>query len=133
MYLPYKDDKPERAAKIRSEACSDNFRHPKLNEYLAGRLCLVGTLKRKERGGSVATAIAVIGLAHQPECLPPRHNDKSGTLGKMEVSPFFKFPRKSFLRFFGAEFYKKHSRRFSTKTWEIAFSDEKDIYLNKYF
>ena len=28
MYLPYKDDKPERAAKIRSEACSDNFRHP---------------------------------------------------------------------------------------------------------
>ena len=28
MYLPYKDDKHERAAKTRSEACSDNFRHP---------------------------------------------------------------------------------------------------------
>ena len=30
MYLPYKDDKHERAAMTRSEACSDNFRHPKL-------------------------------------------------------------------------------------------------------
>ena len=29
MYLPYKDDKHERAAKTRSEACSDNFRHPR--------------------------------------------------------------------------------------------------------
>ncbi|MBQ9746900.1 MAG: hypothetical protein IJW21_08780, partial [Clostridia bacterium] len=27
-YSPYKDDKPERAVKTRSEACSDNFRHP---------------------------------------------------------------------------------------------------------
>ena len=33
MYLPYKDDKHERAAKTRSEACSDNFRHPKLTLY----------------------------------------------------------------------------------------------------
>ena len=31
MYLPYKDDKHERAAKTRSEACSDNFRHPTFN------------------------------------------------------------------------------------------------------
>jgi hypothetical protein len=40
--------------------------------------------------------------------LPPRHNDKSDTLGKMEVSPFLKnLPRGVSLRFFGAEFLQK--------------------------
>jgi len=71
--------------------------------------------------------------AHKPECLPPRHNDKSGTLGKMgSVAVFKKISAQSTLALFSAEFHKNTQGGFPLK-WKTAFYDEKDIYLNKYF